>query len=228
MKKIFSVLLAVVLMAALTVHVSADPAPGISLSYAPLSEGKYTVTVTFTNVPENNGVEYAQILLTCRTSEHNITNKSMSLLAEGNIQVTKQFNTSADSLLVLIEPKDNHFAGISNTAVYTFTVSQSGNKQVDPGFDLSAILILKDGTEQEINDRVTAVFVSDPTPPTTQPPTTTEPPTETQPSTTPTQSDNTNHQNVASNELVLWVMIGLIVVEAVACVIIFAFKKKKG
>ena len=230
-KKIFSLILAVALLAALAVNVSAEATPDINLTYTTQSEGKYTVTVTLANIPQNNGVEYAQILLTCRSSQHNIVNKSMTLLAQGNIQTTKQFNTSADSLLVLIEPKDNHFAGISNTAVYTFTVTQSGTEQVAPGFDLSAILILKDGTEQEINSRVTAQYVSDPTPPTTEPPT--EPPTEpvtpptTEPATQPSQPGNTTQANMASTQLVLWVMIALIVVEVVACVIIVIAKKKK-
>lgn len=230
-KKIFSLILAVALLAALAVNVSAETAPNITLSYAAQSEGKYTVTVTLANIPQNNGVEYAQILLTCRTSQHNIVNKSMTLLAQGNIQATKQFNTSADSLLVLIEPKDNHFAGISNTAVYSFAVTQSGTEQAAPGFDLSAILILKDGTEQEINSRVTAQYVSDPTPPTTEPPT--EPPTEpvmpptTEPATQPSQPGNATQGDIASSQLMLWLMIALIAVEVAACVIILVSRNKK-
>lgn len=226
-KKIFSLILAVALLAALAVNVSAETAPNITLSYAAQSEGKYTVTVTLANIPQNNGVEYAQILLTCRTSQHNIVNKSMTLLAQGNIQATKQFNTSADSLLVLIEPKDNHFAGISNTAVYSFTVTQSGNGQEAPQFDLSAILILKDGTEQEINSRVTAEYIPDPTPPTTQPPTRPVTPPTTEPATQPSQSGNATQGDIASSQLMLWLMIALIAVEVAACVIILVSRNKK-
>lgn len=227
MKKLLSVVFAVAILMVMAVNVSAEAAPDIMLSYAAQSEGKYTVTVTFANVPENNGVEYAQILLTCRTSQHNIVNKSMTLLAQGNIQATKQFNTSADSLLVLIEPKDNHFAGISNTAVYSFTVTQSGNGQEAPQFDLSAILILKDGTEQEINSRVTAEYIPDPTPPTTQPPTRPVTPPTTEPATQPSQSGNATQGDIASTQLMLWLMIALIAVEVAACVIILVSRNKK-
>lgn len=227
MKKLMSVVFAVAILMVMAVNVSAETAPDITLSYAAQSEGKYTVTVSFANVAENNGVEYAQILLTCRSGQHNIVNKSMTLLAQGNILATKQFNTSADSLLVLLEPKDNTFAGISNTAVYTFSVIQSGNGQEAPQFDLSAILILKDGTEQEINSRVTAALASDPTPPTTQPPTQPVTPPTTEPVTQPSQSGNTTQGDVASAQLVLWVMIALIAVEVAACVIIVVFRKKK-
>ena len=226
-KKIFSLILAVALLAALAVNVSAEATPDINLTYTTQSEGKYTVTVTLANIPQNNGVEYAQILLTCRTSQHNIVNKSMTMLAQGNIQATKQFNTSADSLLVLIEPKDNHFAGISNTAVYTFSVIQSGNGQEAPKFDLSAILILKDGTEQEINSRVTAEYIPDPTPPTTQPPTRPVTPPTTEPATQPSQSGNATQGDIASSQLMLWLMIALIAVEVAACVIILVSRNKK-
>ena len=184
-KSIICLFLIVVLASMLLLNVSAA-APGVSLSRNALSGGKYTVTVSFTDIPANNRVEYAQILLTCRTSQHSITNNSLSMKATGSIKVTQQFNTAADSLLVLIEPTVNSFAGIGSEAVFTFTVSQSGSDKVDPGFDLSAILILKDGTEKEINQRVTATnpAESTTTKPTTAKPTTVSTPKPTTVSTT--------------------------------------------
>lgn len=165
-KTILCLILVAVLASCLLLQASAAT-PGISLTRTELSGGKYTVTVNFADIPANNGVEYAQILLTCRSSQHNITNNSLTMLVSGDLLVTKQFNTSADSLLVLIEPTKNTFAGIGSGSVFTFTVSQSSGEAADPGFDLSAILILKDGTEQEINQRVNATLPSTPTQPTT-------------------------------------------------------------
>ena len=136
-KSILCLILVAVLASFLLLHVSAAT-PSVNLTRTELSGGKYTVTVNFTNIPANNGVEYAQILLTCRSSQHSIVNNSLSMKVSGNIKVTQQFNTTADSLLVLIEPTVNTFAGIGSHAVFTFTVSQSSGSETDPGFDLAA------------------------------------------------------------------------------------------
>lgn len=187
-KSIICLLLIAIMASCLLLNVSAA-APGINLTRAELSDGKYTVTVNFADIPVNNAVEYAQILLTCRSSQHSIINNSLTMKVSGDLQVTKQFNTSADSLLVLLEPTVNTFSGVGTGAVFTFTVSQTGSEQLDPGFDLSAILILKDGTEQEINQRVSASLPNTPSQPTTSVPpvsSTTVPPVSitTQPTTT--------------------------------------------
>ena len=164
MKKILiSLLLVAVMVSCLIFGTLAANDPSITLSRTELSGGKYTITVSFADIPQSNLVEYAQILLTCRSSQHNIGVNSLITKVSGDFQITHQFNTVADSLLVLIEPTKNTFAGIGNGAVYTFTVSQSSGEQTDPGFDLSAILILKDGTEKEINARLSASVPAQPT-----------------------------------------------------------------
>ncbi len=257
MRKTFICLLLVAVLAScLLLNVSAA-APGVSLTRTELSGGKYTVTVSFTDIPANNGVEYAQILLTCRSGQHNITNNSLTMKVSGDLQVTKQFNTSADSLLVLMEPTVNTFPGIGNGAVFTFTVSQSGNEQLDPGFDLLAILILKDGTEQEINQRVSATLPNTPSHPTTSVPpvgSTTVPPvgsTSTQPTTViptapptvqptppstvqpsfstqaPTTAPNANAGDRSEPPYLLLFALGSILIPAAAFVVVLLVKKTK-
>jgi hypothetical protein len=136
-----------VLLTALPVYADAAGAPGIALTCLEQGEGQYTVTVRFTDIPVNNGVEYAQILLIGGSGAYRIGENSVRLQAEGDILLTAQYDSVADSLLVLLEPKGSGFSGIGNGAVFTFALSRIGDSSRDPGFTLTAVLILKDGTE---------------------------------------------------------------------------------
>ena len=178
-------IIAAVLLTALTVNAGAAGVPGIDLACVEQGEGQYTVTVRFTDIPVNNGVEYAQILLNGGSGAYRIGENSLRLLAEGNLLVTSRHDPIADSLLVLIEPKTNGFRGIGSGGVFTFTLSRVRETNQDPGFTLEAILILKDGAEQQIDRHIVAELPAEPTqPPTTVPPTTV-PPTTVPPTTVP-------------------------------------------
>ncbi len=152
-KKITILMMVALLVTCLALPVAAANDPAIALSRTAVSGGKCTVTLTFKDIPQGNPVEYAQILLTSRSSQCDIVKDSLSMQVSGDMLVTKQYNTTADSLLVLIEPTKSSFPGIGECNVFTFTV-KSTSTTVNPSFDVSAILILKDGTEKEINQTV--------------------------------------------------------------------------
>ena len=177
MKQAFRVLiLAAVLLMALPVRAHAAAAADIDLTCAEQDGDQYTVTVYFTDIPAQNGVEYAQIRLIGSSGAYRIGENSVRLQAEGDILLTAQYDPIADSLLVLIEPKTNGFRGIGSGGVFTFTLSRVRETNQDPGFTLEAILILKDGAEQQIDRHIVAELPAEPTqPPTTVPPTTVPP-----------------------------------------------------
>ena len=177
MKQAFRVLiLAAVLLMALPVRANAAAAADIDLTCAERDEDQYTVTVHFTDIPAQNGVEYAQIRLTGSSGAYRIEEDSLRLLEKGDILLTLRHDPIADSLLVLIEPKTNGFRGIGSGGVFTFTLSRVRETNQDPGFTLEAILILKDGAEQQIDRHIVAELPAEPTqPPTTVPPTTVPP-----------------------------------------------------
>lgn len=177
MKQAFRVLiLAAVLLMALPVRANAAAAADIDLTCAEQGEDQYTVTVHFTDIPAQNGVEYAQIRLTGSSGAYRIEEDSLRLLEKGDIPLTLRHDPIADSLLVLIEPKTNGFRGIGSGGVFTFTLSRVRETNQDPGFTLEAILILKDGAEQQIDRHIVAELPAEPTqPPTTVPPTTVPP-----------------------------------------------------
>lgn len=159
-KKITILMLVALLVTCLALPAAAANNPAIALSRTAVSGGKCTVTLAFKDIPQGNPVRYAQILLTSRSSQCDIVKDSLSMKVSGEMQVTKQYNTTADSLLVLIEPSEYSFSGIGTGNVFTFTV-KSTSTTVNPSFDLSAILILEDGTEKEINQNI-SVTVPDP------------------------------------------------------------------
>ena len=175
-KSIICLLLITVLAAGLVFNTSAADTPDLKVTDTAPLDGSSTVSVEFVNIPENNPVEYAQILLTCRTNPHNITKNTLSFKGNADdMLLTQTFNTTADNLLVLLEPQSNTSVGIGNGLVYTFTLRHTTASAEAAGFDLAAVLILKDGTEYELNQRITAQPAStptNPTDPTTQPPTT--------------------------------------------------------
>lgn len=157
-----------VLLTALPVWASAAGAPGIALTCLEQGEGAYTVTVSFTDIPGNNGVEYAQIRLVGAFAAYQIGGDSVRLQETGEVLLTSRYDALADSLLVLLEPKGSGFSGIGNGAVFTFALSRIGDSSRDPGFTLTAVLILKDGTELELDQYISAAL---PAAPTTVPPT---------------------------------------------------------
>lgn len=159
-KKITILMMVALLVICLALPAAAANNPAIALSRTAVSGGKCTVTLAFKDIPQGNPVRYAQILLTSRSSQCDIVKDSLSMKVSGEMQVTKQYNTTADSLLVLIEPSEYSFSGIGTGNVFTFTV-KSTSTTVNPSFDLSAILILEDGTEKEINQNI-SVTVPDP------------------------------------------------------------------
>lgn len=155
-KKLLFAALAAVMIAGLLLPAAAAPTPEVAVSCTPAGSGSYTVRVAFANVPQDNPVEYAQILLTCRSAQHDLTANSLNAqVTDEAMLMTHVFQSTADSLLVLIEPTRSDFAGIGNTGVYTFSLVHSGGQTAAPAFDLSAVLILKDGTEYEQNLRLT-------------------------------------------------------------------------
>ena len=178
-------IIAAVLLMALPVRANAAAAADIDLTCAEQDEDQYTVTVHFTDIPAQNGVEYAQIRLIGSSGAYRIEEDSLRLLAKGDILLTLRHDPIADSLLVLIEPKTNGFRGIGSGGVFTFTLSRVRETNQDPGFTLETILILKDGAEQQIDRHIVAELPAEPTqPPTTVPPTTV-PPTTVPPTTVP-------------------------------------------
>ena len=178
-------IIAAVLLMALPVRAHAAAAADIDLTCAEQDGDQYTVTVYFTDIPAQNGVEYAQIRLTGSSGAYRIEEDSLRLLEKGDILLTLRHDPIADSLLVLIEPKTNGFRGIGSGGVFTFTLSRVRETNQDPGFTLEAILILKDGAEQQIDRHIVAELPAEPTqPPTTVPPTTV-PPTTVPPTTVP-------------------------------------------
>ena len=178
-------IIAAVLLMALPVRAHAAAAADIDLTCAEQDGDQYTVTVYFTDIPAQNGVEYAQIRLTGSSGAYRIEEDSLRLLEKGDILLTLRHDPIVDSLLVLIEPKTNGFRGIGSGGVFTFTLSRVRETNQDPGFTLEAILILKDGAEQQIDRHIVAELPAEPTqPPTTVPPTTV-PPTTVPPTTVP-------------------------------------------
>ena len=177
MKQAFRILiLAAVLLMALPVRANAAAAADIDLTCAEQDGDQYTVTVHFTDIPAQNGVEYAQIRLIGSSGASRIEEDSLRLLEKGDILLTLRHDPIADSLLVLIEPKTNGLRGIGSGGVFTFTLSRVRETNQDPGFTLEAILILKDGAEQQIDRHIVAELPAEPTqPPTTVPPTTVPP-----------------------------------------------------
>ena len=192
-------IIAAVLLMALPVRANAAAAADIDLTCAEQDEDQYTVTVHFTDIPAQNGVEYAQIRLIGSSGAYRIEEDSLRLLAKGDILLTLRHDPIADSLLVLIEPKTNGFRGIGSGGVFTFTLSRVRETNQDPGFTLETILILKDGAEQQIDRHIVAELPAEPTqPPTTVPPTvpttaapTTVPPTTVPPTTVPPTAPTT-------------------------------------
>ena len=140
-------IIAAVLLMALPVRAHAAAAADIDLTCAEQDGDQYTVTVYFTDIPAQNGVEYAQIRLTGSSGAYRIEEDSLRLLEKGDILLTLRHDPIADSLLVLIEPKTNGFRGIGSGGVFTFTLSRVRETNQDPGFTLEAILILKDGAD---------------------------------------------------------------------------------
>ena len=101
------------------------------------------MVLSLQNIPSDQGVEYAQIELTCDTEAFDIVADSFGMETEPDrIQTSVKQDAAEDSLLLLIEPEDNTFAGLSNGDVCRFT-----GEDTQPAFTLDAILILKDGTE---------------------------------------------------------------------------------
>ena len=192
-------IIAAVLLMALPVRAHAAAAADIDLTCAEQDGDQYTVTVYFTDIPAQNGVEYAQIRLTGSSGAYRIEEDSLRQLEKGDILLTLRHDPIADSLLVLIEPKTNGFRGIGSGGVFTFTLSRVRETNQDPGFTLEAILILKDGAEQQIDRHIVAELPAEPTqPPTTVPPTvpttaapTTVPPTTVPPTTVPPTAPTT-------------------------------------
>ena len=129
-------IIAAVLLMALPVRANAAAAADIDLTCAERGEGQYAVTVRVTDIPVNNGVEYAQILLNGGSGAYRIEEDSLRLLAKGDILLTLRHDPIADSLLVLIEPKTNGFRGIGSGGVFTFTLSRVRETNQDPGFTL--------------------------------------------------------------------------------------------
>ena len=169
-------IIAAVLLMALPVRAHAAAAADIDLTCAEQDGDQYTVTVYFTDIPAQNGVEYAQIRLTGSSGAYRIEEDSLRQLEKGDILLTLRHDPIADSLLVLIEPKTNGFRGIGSGGVFTFTLSRVRETNQDPGFTLETILILKDGAEQQIDRHIVAELPAEPTqPPTTVPPTTVPP-----------------------------------------------------
>ena len=196
-------IIAAVLLMALPVRANAAAAADIDLTCAEQDGDQYTVTVYFTDIPAQNGVEYAQIRLTGSSGAYRIEEDSLRLLAKGDILLTLRHDPIADSLLVLIEPKTNGFRGIGSGGVFTFTLSRVRETNQDPGFTLEAILILKDGAEQQIDRHIVAELPAEPTqPPTTVPPTTvpstTVPPTTVPPTVPPTTAAPTTVPTTAA------------------------------
>lgn len=240
-KSIICLLLITVLAAGLVFNTSAADTPDLKVTDTAPLDGSSTVSVEFVNIPENNPVEYAQILLTCRTNPHNITKNTLSFKGNADdMLLTQTFNTTADNLLVLLEPQSNTSVGIGNGLVYTFTLRHTTASAEAAGFDLAAVLILKDGTEYELNQRITAQPAStptNPTDPTTQPPTTvpvtpptTEPttPSATPNSTTPTGNSGNNGSNfLDANTMLIVLCVALAAMFASICLFITIRKQKK-
>lgn len=229
-KSIVCLLLILILAASALMQVSAADTPDLKIAGTAPADGVSTITVEFTNIPENNPVEYAQILLTCRTASHNIVNKSLSFNGStDDMQMTHTFNTSADNLLLLLEPVRSDCAGMGNGKAYTFSVKHTGDKAEDVGFDLAAVLILKDGTEYELNQRITAQLAS-PTDPTTQPPTTvptTPPTTIPEAPTNPTNTGNNGGNSPDANTMLVVLCIALAAMFASICLFITIRNQKK-
>ena len=196
-------IIAAVLLMALPVRAHAAAAADIDLTCAEQDGDQYTVTVYFTDIPAQNGVEYAQIRLIGSSGAYRIEEDSLRLLVEGDLLVTSRHDPIADSLLVLLEPKHSGFRGIGSGGVLTFTLSRVRETNQDPGFTLEAILILKDGAEQQIDRHIVAELPAEPTqPPTTVPPTTvpstTVPPTTVPPTVPPTTAAPTTVPTTAA------------------------------
>lgn len=244
-KNIICLLLIAAMAAGLLFNASATDTADLKVTGAAHSGGNITVSVEFVNIPENNPVEYAQILLTCRTSQHNIASGSMRFNGDTNdMLATETFNTSADSLLVLLEPTGSSSVGMGNGLVYTFSLRNTGGQAGPAGFDLAAVLILKDGTEHELNQRINASITPAPTTSTSTSQPTTGTPTEpstTVPSTpsTPTQSSTPSQPTTGdnnetppepqpsnTNSLLLILTIALALFFAGACVILWIHRNK--
>lgn len=245
-KNITLVLLSLLFLCSLAFPAAAAPVPSVAVTCTAFSGGSTTVSVSFQNIPQDNPVEYAQILLTCRSGQHNIVSNSMAAAVTGDVLLTQQFNTAVDSLQVLIEPKVNTFPGIQNGKVFSFSVKQAGSQQADPNFDLFAILILKDGTEQEINARITAHSPSTPstqptqssqtvppsssqsTPSTSQTAPSTAPSTQsTVPTTAPVPQGNTPQNGIDSTRMFILLFVMVAAMVSAACVLIVYSRKPK-
>ena len=124
-RNLICLLLIAAMAAGLLFNASAADTADLKISGVAHSGGNITVSVEFVNIPENNPVEYAQILLTCRTSQHNIASGSMRFNGDANdMLATETFNTSADSLLVLLEPTGSSSVGMGDGLVYTFHIRE--------------------------------------------------------------------------------------------------------
>ena len=158
-KSIVCLVLTLVLTAGLLLSVCAANTPDLSFRSSDPKGGNTVVSMSLTNIPSSNPVLYAQIELTCVSNDHNIVKKNSAMVFWGNttnMQVTTQFGSTADSLLLLIEPQTTSFAGRGTGQLLTFEVSNGYGDLAAPAFDLKAVLILKDGTEYEVSRKVTA------------------------------------------------------------------------
>ena len=155
-KKKIIILIALITLILTLSQVSAETSP-IQVRYVDQGNGQYTVQLDFTDIPKDNAVEYAQILLTCISEQHQIAADSLLWQASrSDLLVTDQFDVASNSLLVLIEPTDRLCAGVGSGKVFSFCVLQKDQMSVSPAIQLEAILILKDGTELEINHIIEA------------------------------------------------------------------------
>lgn len=137
--------------------VSAASDPEIRLTAGGLNDGKATVTLSLENMPSGKNVEYAQIELACKTEDFDIVSESFAMAAKpSKIKTTVKQDAGKGSILLLIEPEENTFAGLTDGNVCSFTVQNKTGGQIDPEFLLSAVLILKDGTEYEWNTNLSA------------------------------------------------------------------------
>lgn len=128
--------------------VSAAGDPEIRLTSGGENDSETTMILSLQNIPSDQRVEYAQIELTCDTEAFDIVADSFGMETEPDrIKTSVKQDTAEDSLLLLIEPEDNTFVGLSNGDVCRFTVQNKTGEDTQPAFTLDAILILKDGTE---------------------------------------------------------------------------------
>ena len=168
-KFIYALSFAAIMISLMLPGVAAETAD-ISINHTTNNDGIYTVHVSFSGIPEDDPVEYAQIRLCGDSNQHEIdVNSFLWLAPDEHLLVTKQFDTSACSLLVLIEPEDRLCSGLGSGPVFSFQIKQSNQTTASLDLDLAAILILKSGKELEIEREISLNIAVQPSVPTTEP-----------------------------------------------------------